>query len=480
MSDESENAPFEDPGRFLDAPGVGEADSVGVPPVQDEEATPGTPLEPIASFEREESLDVLRGFAVLGILAMNIYFFGMPAAAYSNPSLFGGASGLPLVTWVFTHLFFEVKFMTIFSALFGAGLVVMFQRAQAKRRPLAKVYYRRILWLLVIGLVHAYALWLGDILVTYAIAGLLIFLFRRRSPRALIIVGCSVLVIPSLMALGFGVYVHKMQTAKSEIAALSAAGEEPSEEQQKLAESWKEMRPQFAPTPEEIEEELETYRNGYIGMVRDRAPRALMMQTTATAFFTLWRAGGVMLLGMALMKLGVLSARRSRQFYRRCIAWGLGLGLPLVVLSAWDLMRVNWQIPHTVQISSHLNYYGSLAMALAYVGIVMLGCKSRALPRLRHRLSAAGRMAFSNYILQTILCTTVFYGYGLGLFGHLNRFWLMPFVVAIWILQLWVSPWWLRRFQYGPLEWLWRSLTYWHRQPMVARATESPTGGSVA
>jgi uncharacterized protein len=338
---------------------------------------------------------------------------------------------------------------------------------------LAKIYYGRILWLLIFGLVHAYALWSGDILVTYAITGLLIFLFRRRSPKALIIVGCSVLLIPSLTSLGFGVYVQKMQAAKSAVAELSEAGETPSETQQMLAKSWDGMRPYFDPTPEEIEEELEIYRDGYLGLVRHRAPMAFMSQTMALGFFTLWRAGGVMLLGMALMKLGVFSASRSRRFYLRCVFWGYGLGLPLVVLSAWDLMRVNWTMPHTIQVTSHLNYYGSMAVALGHVGMIMLLCQSGAVTGLRRRLSAVGRMAFTNYILQTIICTLIFDGYGLGLFGHLDRFPLMAFVVAIWLLQLWLSPWWLARFRYGPVEWLWRSLSYRRRQPMrMAAASE--------
>jgi uncharacterized protein len=470
MSEESQSAP---PGKTTSLPAqpaAEEAASAGALTPQTEVTPPlGSPLEPIASFERHHSLDVLRGVAVLGILAMNIYFFGLPAAAYSNPSVYGESWGVHLATWAFTHLFFEIKFMTIFSALFGAGLVVMFQRAEARHRPLAKIYYRRILWLLLIGLVHAYALWVGDILVTYALAGLLLFLFRRRSPKTLLIVGCSVLLIPSLAAFGFGVYVEKMMAARSEVAELSAAGETPSEEQRKLADSWEEMRPYFDPTPEEVQKELQIYRNGYLGMVRYRAPMVLMTQTLSFAFFTLWRAGGVMLLGMALMKLGVFSAQRSRSFYRRCVLWGYGLGLPLAALSAWDLIRVDWTMPHTIQVTSHLNYYGSLAVALGHVGTVMLLCQSQALADLRHRLSAVGRMAFSNYLLQTILCTTIFYGYGLGLFGHLNRFPLMFFVVAIWLLQLWLSPWWLSRFRYGPLEWLWRSLTYWRRQSMAAR-----------
>ena len=163
------------------------------------EAVPlGPALEPVTVSERYDSLDVLRGVAVLGILVMNIYSFGLPAAAYSNPTFYGGQAGANLVTWIITHLFFEVKFMTIFSALFGAGLAVMFQRAEERRRPLGVIYYRRIVWLLVFGFLHAYLLWWGDILFSYAFAGLFIYLFRRRSTRTLIVVGLSVLVIPSL------------------------------------------------------------------------------------------------------------------------------------------------------------------------------------------------------------------------------------------------------------------------------------------
>jgi uncharacterized protein len=401
---------------------------------------------------------------------MNIYFFGLPAAAYSNPSVYGGSSGADLVTWVVTHLFFEAKFITIFSALFGAGLVVMFQRAEARHRPLARIYYRRILWLLIFGLIHAYGIWGGDILVTYAIVGLLIFLFRRRSPRTLIIVACLVLLIPVFASIGFGVFIQKMQAAQQEISML-AAGEDPSEEQQMLADWWDEMRPYFEPTPQEVAEELEIFRDGYPGIFRYRAPLVFMGQTMAVAFFMLWRTGGVMLLGMALMKLGVFSASRSQQFYRRCIFWGYGLGLLLVATSAWDLIRVSWTQPHAIQVSSHFNYFGSLAVALGHVGAVMLLCQGQALTDLRRRLSAVGRMAFTNYILQSLICTTIFYGYGLGLFGRLSRFPLMIFVIAIWLLLLWLSPWWLTRFRYGPVEWLWRTLSYGRRQPMAAVAT---------
>ena len=189
-------------------------------------------------------------------------------------------------------------------------------------------------------------------------------------------------------------------------------------------------------------------------------------QTMSFFFFVLWRAGGVMLIGMALMKLGVFSAARSRRFYAGCVGWGYGLGLPLVIIGTWDLIRVKWAMPHAMQISMLYNYFGSLGVALGHVGVVMLIWKSGACGALTRRLSATGRMALSNYLGQSIICTTIFYGYGLGLFGGIERFWLMFFVLGVWLIQLGISPWWLARFRFGPAEWLWRSLTYARRQPM--------------
>jgi uncharacterized protein len=421
-------------------------------------------LTPISGDERIVSIDILRGVAVLGILAINIFAFGLPLAAYSNPSVYSG-SGLNLVTWILVHIVVEQKFLAIFSALFGAGVAVMWQRAEERGRPLGAVYYRRIFWLLLFGAVHGYLLWHGDILFHYAFVGFFLYLFRKRPARSLLRIGAVLVLVTPLLSVAGGALVDYMRSTAHEVEMMQAEGEMPTPEQEELAESWNETRKNLEPTPEEIEEEIRISRDGYAGIVGRRAPLVFMYQTFMSGLFMPWRSGAVMLFGMAFFKLGILSGQRSTGFYKRCVLWGYGIGLPLAALSAWDLIRTEFEPVHMMQVASHLNYFGSLAVALGHMGVVMLVCRSGSLEGIRARLAAVGRMAFSNYILHTVICTTLFYGYGVGLFAHIGRLGLLGVVAAIWALQLWLSPLWLGRFRFGPLEWLWRSLTYARAQP---------------
>ena len=179
----------------------------------------------------------------------------------------------------------------------------------------------------------------------------------------------------------------------------------------------------------------------------------------------IWRVSGAMLLGMALYKWGVLAARRSRAFYARWLVAGLAVGWPLILLGVHLHERAGWSMRYSMVLGWQINSWASLPVALAYASAVMLFCGRGLLPGPTARLAAVGRMAFTNYIVQTLICTTLFYGHGLGLYARLpfaQLFWL---VLAIWVLQLAYSPWWLARFRFGPLEWLWRSLTYRTRQP---------------
>ncbi|MFQ5724758.1 MAG: DUF418 domain-containing protein, partial [Terriglobia bacterium] len=182
-----------------------------------------------------------------------------------------------------------------------------------------------------------------------------------------------------------------------------------------------------------------------------------------------WRAAGLMLVGMGLYKLGVFSARGSPRFYAGLIAAALLVGMPVVVYGIhWNFSH-GWP-PVSLFYGSQFNYWGSLLVSLGWVGAVMLICQRRALGWLTRRLAAVGQMAFSNYLLHTLICTTIFYGHGLGLFGQVERVGQILIVFGVWGFQLLVSPLWLRRFRFGPLEWLWRSLTYGKLQPMVRHA----------
>jgi uncharacterized protein len=429
-------------------------------------ATPDGVAAPVTGHERIDALDTLRGVAVLGILVMNIYAFAMPFAAYMNPLLMGGLEWYNLGTWFATHIFFDQKFMTIFSMLFGAGLVMMWQRAEARNAPFARVYYRRQFWLLVIGAMHAYLLWFGDILFYYAVIGMLIYPLRKLRPRTLVIIACCLLPVGMLMNYGGYYYMSDLKARSAEIVEQQDAGEEVTEEQQAVLDEWEEARTFIMPSVEAVQEDVDAHRGTYLDALTHRAPQVAMMQVQGTIGFALWRIGGLMLLGMAFMKLGILSGERDGSFYRRLMLAGYGLGLPLTVYSCFDLYAHAFDGLYVMKQGGIANYVGSLLVAFGHIGLTMLIVRARLWQGAMQRFAAVGRMAFTNYLMHTVILTTVFFGYGFGLYGHVPRLPQMAFVVAVIAFQLWLSPWWLARYRFGPAEWLWRSLTYWRRQAM--------------
>ncbi|MDE2795256.1 MAG: DUF418 domain-containing protein [Gemmatimonadota bacterium] len=386
---------------------------------------------------------MLRGFAVLGILIVNIQGFARVASAYMNPTSGRVLDGADLWTWAAVYLFADTKFISIFSLLFGAGIAMMSERMERRGVSGASLHYRRNAWLLALGLVHAYLIWHGDILVTYALCGFLLYPLRHLEPRKLLwIGGCAVaLVVPLWSVAGFSIPYWPEADQAAAIA-------------------------EWAPPPDALDAEIAAFRGGWTEQVRARAPIALALQTTALLGMLLWRAGGMMLVGMALYKLGVLSAERSAAFYRRLAVAGLVAGLPLAAAGTAYKIHVDFAWDRAMFQGGLFNYVGSIGVFLGYLGLVMLVVKGGRLPRLQRRLTAAGRMALTNYITQSLICSLVFYGHGLGLFERVGGPAQVAIVAAIWALQLAWSPWWLARYRFGPLEWVWRSLTYMKRQPM--------------
>ncbi len=421
---------------------------------------------PVEARERFVSLDLLRGIAILGILVMNIYAFAMPFIAYTNPLRMGGTEAWNIGTWFFTHILFDQKFISIFAMMFGAGIVLMSGRAESGGNKPAGFYYRRQLWLVVIGAIHAYLIWIGDILFMYALIGMLAYLFRKRTPKTLIIIACFLIPVTLLFNYGNVYQTTKMMGMVAEVELLVEQGEELDEEQEQLLEDWEGMRAFMMPTDEDIANEVEVHRGDYIGIVQHRAPIVAMMQIFFIFGYGLFRVGGLMLIGMALMKLGVFTAQRSSEFYKRLMLAGYGLGLPMTVFSAVDLHAHDFDPMYALTTGSFANYFGSILVALGHIGLVMLIAKSGVLASLMRRFAAVGRMALTNYLGHSVILTTVFYGYGFGLYGSVPRFWQMAIVVAVIGFQLWFSTWWLARYRFGPVEWLWRSVTYWRRQPM--------------
>jgi len=430
------------------------------------ETLPGQNAGPVPVAERVIALDTLRGVAVMGILVMNVYAFAMPLAAYYNPLLMGGTDALNMGTWFFTHLLFDQKFMSIFAMLYGAGIVMMMKRAELRSVTLGPIFYRRSILLIVLGLLHGYFIWFGDILFHYALMGMLVFLLRKASPRTLITVACALLPVTLLINYGSSFYVEELQAEVTRIETQQADGAVLDAEQQRRLEEWQEIRAVFAPNEEDIAEEVAAYRGTYIDTLMQRAPFVAFMQVNLTLVFVVWRVGGLMLLGMALMKLGVFSGERSTRFYERMTLTGYGVGLPLVILSAVLLEAHEFDPLYVARYGGIYNYFGSVLVALGHIGAVLLVVKSGAWQTLVRRFAAVGRMALSNYLVHSLVMTTLFYGYGLGLYAEVPRVLQQGFVVALISLQLLLSPWWLTHFRFGPAEWLWRSLTYGQRQPM--------------
>ena len=433
-----------------------------------------TAAGPIASTERFVSIDMLRGVAILGILVMNIYAFAMPFAAYGNPLVMGGTEPQNIGTWFFTHFFFDQKFLSIFAMLFGAGLVLMAGRAERRGAKPARMYYRRQFWLLVIGAVHAYLIWMGDILFAYALMGMLAYLFRNRAVTTLVVVGVVLISITMAMSYGFSFAIKDMQEEGTRYAELAVAGEELDEEQQATLDEWNATRQILAPTAEDVRSDIDAYSGGYLRIVEHRVPIVLGMQQGALFFYG-WRILGLMLIGMALMKSGVLTCERSANFYRKLMLGGYIVGLPLTVYSGLDLFAHEFEPIYVLRFGGFANAIGSIVVALGHIGMVMLIVKTGYLQSLMQRFAAAGRMALTNYLMHSVILTTVFYGYGLGLYGQIPRFTQMGFVVAVIGLQLLLSPWWLARYRFGPVEWLWRSITYWRIQPMRQRQVSAAT-----
>lgn len=394
--------------------------------------------------DRFESIDTLRGLAVLGILLMNVQAFAMVPAAYMNPSVSMDLTGANLNVWFYGHVFFAMKFMTLFSGLFGAGIVLML--GEDKTANLG-IHYRRMIWLLVIGLTHAWVFWYGDILVPYAVMGMLVVFARRMSPVGLTIFGAILILLVGLLMAG-GLWVAgNIETGESM--------------------SW------FLPTAEEVARIEALYQAGFIDRLTENMTATLQAEIgQLTAFAP--RVAGAMLIGMALYKWGFLTLKWSVTQYLIAAVISLVIGIPASLYATNHALETDFAM-EVMWVGETVNYFASLPMAFGYAAIIMFLCKLGFLNLLLKPLAAVGRMAFTNYLTHTLVMTFIFVGPpGLGLFGTVERVGQFQIVAAVWIAQLIISPLWLSWFRFGPMEWVWRSLTYWKFQPMLKRRDSEP------
>lgn len=406
--------------------------------------------------DRIATLDAIRGVAVLGILLMNIVDIAMPGYAYYDPYYYGGAEGVNFAAWAVNYALFDGKMRGLFTMMFGASMVLIAERTLQSKESPARVHYARMFWLFVFGMIHVWFIWYGDILVLYSVAGAIAFIAWRWSVRNLLITGVVLLLIKLILAGWMFASLRELEHAASAPDAPASVRQEWQAKQEEMT----------FPSPQT---QLDGYRGSYMDAFKARAPITMYILTEAHPL-AMTDTLALIAIGMALFRLGFFSGAWSKATYRRIALWGFTVCVPLYIpLILWnDADRFS---PITLHLTEALHL--SLLrpwLVLAHASLVVLFMQSNLARWLAERLIAVGRMAFSNYIASSVVCVLIFHGYGLGWYGHLERWQCYLVVPIVWALLLgWSKPW-LQRHAYGPLEWLWRSLTRWERQPMLRTA----------
>lgn len=409
--------------------------------------------------ERHLSIDAVRGVAVLGILLMNIVGMGLPSFAYINPTYAGGATGADFWTWAVNNVLTDGKMRALFTMLFGASTVLIAERAEVgSGLGPAATHYRRMGWMLLFGLAHAFFFWFGDVLVVYALAGLLLFPFRKLSPRTLLIIGVTILV---------ALWAKNIWQA-GQLEALHAAATAPGASAATLK-AWQQASLALQAPPGFKEAELAGFGGDFMSALRARATMVALFYFVLLPNEMFPEALGQMFVGMALFRMGFFTLGWSTRAYLATMAIGYLVCAPLTAWWASNIAMSGFD-PLVIHEQEVFQQSTRLVIGMAHAAVVLLVVRSGALPALVDRFAAAGRMAFSNYILTSVITSLVFCGYGFGLYGQLSRAELLWVVAGVWaFLLLWSQPW-LARFLYGPLEWAWRSLVQWKPQPFVRRA----------
>ncbi len=401
----------------------------------------GTGTSTNTAGDRILTLDTVRGVAVMGILLLNIVAFAMPLPAYFNPAAFGGSGGADLAAWLVNFIAFDGKMRGLFSLLFGASMLLVIDRAEARGESAARVHYARMIWLLVFGLIHLWLVWWGDILSHYALVGMIAFLFRNARIAQLVGLGIALLLVQFAVAIATPFTVAMAQAHPGDAD---------------LAQALRAIDQVFGtPSPAWIAEQVALHRGAWRQLAMARFADGQAAPLTGLFQFG-WETLAYMLFGMAGLRGGMLTGAWPRARHVRWLAIGFGIALPgYALIAAWIVSHDFGLIAVTTGTMPATVPFRPLAI-LAWASLVVLLMRPGG--AITTRIAAAGRMAFSNYIGTSLVCTAIFHGHGLGWYGDLSRAQLYLVVLAVWAgMLLWSKPW-LDRFAQGPLEWLWRSL----------------------
>ena len=401
--------------------------------------------------KRIESIDVLRGFALLGILIMNISSFAMPSMAYFSPVVYD-INPLNHIIYSITHIIADQKFMAIFSMLFGASTILFINSVKKKEKSPLILFYSRNFWLLILGWIHSSYLWYGDILFIYALCAFLLFFFKNITPKKQFILGCLIYLIPTFS--NYFTYEYVIDYLDQE-------------EKDVIIKHWN-------PSNEILQQELDAYRGPYKKQVQYReqlwsSSKSIGKGIIGISFLIdiFSRSFGMMLIGMACFSWGVFNNTLSKSFYKKLLIYGFGIGLPLSMIGLFFNYSFDWNWKYIQFLGRSPNNIATPFIAFGYISIIMLWIRKGSFSNIKEKLRTIGKTALTAYLIQTVIATFIFYGIGLGLFGYVNRAYQLLIMFFIWFVLLIFCPMWLSKYHYGPVEWIWRMLTHMKLIPLL-------------
>ncbi len=428
--------------------------------------------KPVDKAERISTVDMIRGVALCGILLMNIPGFGIHWSAFDR-MIRGPQNTADFYTMEVISVFFEGTMRGLFSMLFGAGMLLftMNKKETLGGPSVAELYYRRLLLLVAFGVFNAYILlWQGDILFFYGLCGMLLYPFRKTAAKWLFALG--ILWICFNMIKGQINYneTRDKRAAYNEAVQAKKEGKPLTDEQKSAKAEWL-QRENWRPDSMEVQRDISKVRGSYATVFNYYLPRNSGGEIWGTYHWAFWDCVAMMLIGMAFFRWGYFSNKPRTSTYIMGLLVGYGIGIPIgyIMFSKGmiegtlhqglyvDAYTVNHQTLYDVK---------RFFLCLGHASLIMLVFRSNLLNWLMKGLANVGQMAFTNYLMQSIICTLIFHGYGLGFYNKLQFHQLYYVVGGVWIFQLITSSIWLKYYRFGPFEWLWRSMTYWKKQPM--------------
>jgi uncharacterized protein len=426
---------------------------IGETVAADATAEASRPWEPTQPAERIDIIDVLRGLALFGIIAANMRGFAGPLYAYFRPEVMWDTR---LDFWVqaFVDTFIQGKFIVIFAFLFGVGFALQFSRAEERHARFVQVYRRRLLALILIGGLHQLLFWWGDVLVTYGLGGFLMIWFRKRKNETILIWVLSLMFAPFAGGLGYLAFRHFRPLSPQKVEANKIKAEDARQK-----------------SLEEMRTTVKVYQTGrYAAIYKERLGE--LWHENRSQPFTVAMTLPVFMLGLLVYHRGILqNPEAHRTALKKALIVGAVVGIPANVASTYVMHITGGQMqsgpPGGLQLFGFFLFiFGRPALSMCYASaVVLLFLDARWRSRLKP-FSVIGRTALSNYLFQTIFCTTIFFGYGGGLFAKVHLEWLMVLSLTVYALEVPLSRWWLAHYRFGPAEWVWRSLTYGRLQPM--------------